>query len=177
MTREEIEALIEAEVGRRVATLTSQFGKALSERYPTTGDVERLLEERFKKEAQAVEERVEKFAKELREKDIEDENHPFSFVVEMAKAISDLQLRVMQIGMYVLAKETKVQRGPQALERTMKLSKIELLTVRLERERFRRHLDLLQEIADDHPALVAAAKDLYETLCAEPEPDTEQKPN
>jgi len=176
MTKEEIEELIEAEVSRRMATMTAQFGRDLSEMYMTKAEVEGLLQEKFKGEVDDFARSMGEFAEKVKDTDLKDPDHPLSFLVSILSDIGDLHLRVMEIGMYILAKETKTERGPGAMEKMMHLSSVEATSVKLVREHFLNDVRGFKNRSKDDEAL-RSVEQLEELLGEEPEPDRNHRPN
>lgn len=176
MTKEEIEALVEEEVSRRVATLAAQFGRDLSERYPTREEVEDTLKERLRKEIDELDRSVGEWIGEMHTADPEDPDHPLSFLVKVLSDITDLQLRVMEIGIYVLAKEAKIERGPGALERMGRLASVTSTSRDRLREHFQQDVQSFKNRSTDSEA-VRAIEQLEELLVREPEPTPKTKPN
>lgn len=170
MTKEEIEALVEAEVSRRVAAMTAQFGRDLSERYATKDDVEQAVKTAFKKEHENFAESLNDFVEKIKSKDRDDPDHPFSFLIQVLDDIGELQVRVMEIGMYILAEETRVGKGPDAIEKVIKLSRVKGVAVDHERQRFRRDVARFRMRTKD-PDVIAAAQELENILGCDPETD------
>ena len=171
--------MIEAEVQRRFAAFTSQLGFDLSERYPTRSDVEQAIAGSLKAEADRMKKSMDDFAEKVESTDPGDPDHPLSFLVDIITSIRGLHLRVTQIGMYILAKEARKARGPETLAKTMKLARIEEVTVDQEREAFLRDVARSKTATND-PSILAVVAELEELLGRppeEPKPDAKSKPN
>jgi len=125
MTKEEIEQLIEAEVGRRMGDLTAQFGRDLSEQFVAKSEVEGLMTKRLNTEAEAVKKWFKDASKDMEEGKVEDPDHPLHFIVQMLEDSADLQMDVLHIALYLLCQKADVERGPDGMRDLMNVARVQ----------------------------------------------------
>jgi hypothetical protein len=132
MTKEEIEQLIEAEVSKRVGTLTAQIGLDLEQRYATKKDLQDFAEVQRKDQEKALLVLIEDATRRLDNDEDFPEDHPFAFLVSTMEAISDLEIKMIEVMAYLLGEAKK----PEDLDGILRFSHLKEFS----RGRFRKYL-------------------------------------
>lgn len=126
MTREEIEKLVAAEVDRRIGGMVGQIGKDLEDRYATKDLVDERIEKRARAEMDGFNRAMLQATDAISKGEQLPPGHPLAALVQVLDELTDLEMRVMEIGLYVVAshrgKHQRPGEDPRAyVERGMKL--------------------------------------------------------
>jgi len=126
MTDEEIEQKIAAEVDRRIGGMVGQIGKDLADRYATKDDVDKAIEARIRREAQALNIALLDIVNRLKKDEKVPDTHPLAVVFQIMEEISDLEMRVMELGIFIVAtqqmEDIEYSSEKPPLERMQKLT-------------------------------------------------------
>ena len=166
MTREEIEQLVGAEVDRRLGGMVGQIGKDLEDRYTTKDDVEKAIEARIQHEATALNIALRDIVNRLRRDEKVPDDHPLAVVFKIMEDIADLEFRVMEIGMYVVADNLDLTRGDGTVEHAMRLTLLKRFVTDREHGRM---CDMLERAKKTDPSQGETISSFAEILGPRPE--------
>lgn len=126
MTQEEIEKLVAAEVDRRLGAIVGQIGKDLEDRYATKDLVDERVEARAKAEMAGFNRAMLQATDAISKGETLPPGHPLAALVQVLDELTDLEMRVMELGLYIVAnhrgKHQQPREDPRAyIERGMKL--------------------------------------------------------
>lgn len=103
MTKEEIQSLVEKEVSRRMADLTTQMGKDLSERFVTKQQLEDKITHRVQTEAKALQEQIAAVTRWIGQGEEVPEDHFAYPFVKLVEDSVDNSWRMMETTAYLLS--------------------------------------------------------------------------
>jgi len=132
VTKEEIEQFIEAEVSKRVGTLTAQLGRDLEQRYATKKDIREFAERQRKDQEKAFQVLIDDATRRMDSDEEFPEDHPLAFLVSTMEVISDLEIQMIEVMMYLLVEAKK----PEDLDGILRFSHLKEFS----RGRFRKYL-------------------------------------
>jgi hypothetical protein len=153
VTEEEVEKIVSEAVDRRVAILVAQMGRDLEERYVRRDEIAGLVDLHVAATLKTIGANLERQLEQLGEASRTGGPLPDGVVGAVAEVIrqileeiSEVRVRTLEIGMYLMADGAKVPRGPEALEKVMKLSRIKSTVLRNERQRLRKQFEMASKV-------------------------------
>ena len=109
---------------------------------------------RLEREVQYINEMFVKAATALEDDDDAfPEGHPVRFICEILRDIGDLQQHALEIGLHLVAKNTKVPRGEGAMDDMVRLASFEQLVLTRERERIATYITRIRRRRDSDKEL------------------------
>ena len=166
MTREEIEQFVGAEVDRRLGGMVGQIGKDLEDRYTTKDDVEKAIETRIQQEGQALNLMLLDLASRFKKEEKIPDTHPLAVVVQIMEKMADLEFRVLELGMYIVADNLEITHGT-----AKQAMKIRILKRFVSDREHGRMYDLLDKAETTEPETHALISGFAEVLGPRPRPE------
>ena len=171
MTPEEIEQKIAAEVDRRLGAMVAQIGKDLEERYATKAHVTEQIEKRFQLEVAKMNADILQAAGKIKRNEKLPPNHPFAVIVAMLDDIADIEMQLLEIGLYIVATEQSdgSKEGEAPHDRFQRKMKLSILRTFVGDNEHRRVLDTIEKTDRlGHDAMTGFEK-MVEVLGPRPE--------
>jgi hypothetical protein len=140
---EALQKMVAAEVDRRIGGMVGQIGKDLEDRYATKDLVTERIDARAQEEMAGFNRAILQAAAALRKDEKLPPNHPFAVLVQLMEEQLDLEMRVMELGLYIVADNVTLKNDKGTIERALKLS---LLKKHMADREHRRILDMTGKV-------------------------------